>query len=369
MAISVISVLLDSLEESVGTIAGRVILFGTIPTTISDTTPTVIPPTTHVDTTLTPTDIPTVSPIVPSSLDYTLTSPDYSPASDTEFNPSEDPSLDHIPLLPATSPFLSSMDDASNIDIPDTPPSPTHGTPFTEITLSTQRSPAASGALRRRVMIPALGQHIPHSRPYRYHPNGPSSVPIIPHSSAAITERPSHPSFVIPSCKRSRSPTTYVPIPSPVPRVLSPAHANLLPPPKRIRNSDYAMDLKDCSDESSKSYVPRETSLRDDVSVRGSDEPYSDPDINLEIQAEMISLVVSDEIPEPAQEEGAIEGAYEMLGALVQILHGHTTEILVHRVQVIEGIQRDQGHMKQQEALRLASLDYSVIVIVLIRSI
>nr|GFD58635.1 hypothetical protein [Tanacetum cinerariifolium] len=58
MAISVISVLLDSLEESVGTIAGRVILFGTIHTTISDTTPTMIPPTTHVDTTLTPTDIP-----------------------------------------------------------------------------------------------------------------------------------------------------------------------------------------------------------------------------------------------------------------------------------------------------------------------
>ncbi|GJU37094.1 hypothetical protein Tco_1185448 [Tanacetum coccineum] len=30
---------------------------------------------------------------------------------------------------------------------PDTPPSPTHGTPFTKTTLSTQRSPTASGAL------------------------------------------------------------------------------------------------------------------------------------------------------------------------------------------------------------------------------
>ncbi|GKA25830.1 hypothetical protein Tco_0711939 [Tanacetum coccineum] len=123
MAISVISVSSDSSEDSVGTLAGRVILFGTIPTTIPDTTPSVIPPTTYSDLTLTP----TVSPTIPSSPDYTPASPNYSPASDMEFDPSEDPSSDHIPPLPAT----------SDSDIPDTPPSPTHGTPFTETTLST----------------------------------------------------------------------------------------------------------------------------------------------------------------------------------------------------------------------------------------
>nr|GFD57999.1 hypothetical protein [Tanacetum cinerariifolium] len=74
---------------------------------------------------------------------------------------------------PATSPFLSSTDDSSDNDTPDTPPSPTHGTPFTEITLSTQRSPTTSGALHRRVMILAPRHLIPHGRPYRYHPNGP----------------------------------------------------------------------------------------------------------------------------------------------------------------------------------------------------
>ncbi|GJT79558.1 hypothetical protein Tco_1053900, partial [Tanacetum coccineum] len=42
---------------------------------------------------------------------------------------------------------LSSTDDSSNSDIPDITPSPTYGTPFTETTLSTQRSPVASGAL------------------------------------------------------------------------------------------------------------------------------------------------------------------------------------------------------------------------------
>ncbi|GKB18497.1 hypothetical protein Tco_0852420 [Tanacetum coccineum] len=172
MAITVISVSSDSSKESVGTPAGRVILFGIIPTTIPDTTPTVTPPATYIDTTLIPAEIPTVSPIIPSSPDYTPASPDYSPASDTEFDPSEDPSSDHIPPLPATSPFLSSTDDSSDSDIPDIPPSPTYGTPFTEITLSTQSSPATSGALRRRVKILGPRQPIPHGQPYRYHPNG-----------------------------------------------------------------------------------------------------------------------------------------------------------------------------------------------------
>ncbi|GKB28323.1 putative reverse transcriptase domain-containing protein [Tanacetum coccineum] len=157
MAISVVSVSSDSSEDSVGTPAGRVILFGTIPTTIPDTTLTVTPLATHIDTTLIPVEIPTISLIIPSSPYYTPASPNYSPVSDTEFDPSEDPSSDHIPPLPATLPFLSSTDDSSDSDTPDMPPSPTHGTPFIEITFSTQSSPAASGALRRRVMILAPG--------------------------------------------------------------------------------------------------------------------------------------------------------------------------------------------------------------------
>ncbi|GJU55568.1 retrovirus-related pol polyprotein from transposon TNT 1-94 [Tanacetum coccineum] len=47
MAISVISISSDSSEDSVGTPAGRVILFGTIPTTIPDTTPVITPPQNH----------------------------------------------------------------------------------------------------------------------------------------------------------------------------------------------------------------------------------------------------------------------------------------------------------------------------------
>ncbi|GJT95641.1 hypothetical protein Tco_1091159 [Tanacetum coccineum] len=287
MAISVISVSSYSSEESVGTPAGRVILFGTIPITIPDTTPTVTPPATYIDTTLIPDEIPTVSPIIPSSLDYTPASPDYSPASDTEFDPSEDPSSDNIPPLPTTSPFLLSTDNSSD----------------------------TSGALRCRVMILAHRQPIPHGRPYRYHPNGPKhmmtarkrvgplpthrlavihsvdyslsdlftsddssshqlclSVPSIPYLSAATTERLPHTSSVSPSRKRSRSPAACVPISSHILGALSPARVDLLPPPKRITSSDSVTDLKDCLDESFESFVPRETSLRDDVVVRGSDE-------------------------------------------------------------------------------------------------
>nr|GEW82585.1 hypothetical protein [Tanacetum cinerariifolium] len=60
----VISVSSDSSEESVGTPAGRAILFNTILTTIPDTTATISPHTTHTDTTVTPTKIPTVLPTV-----------------------------------------------------------------------------------------------------------------------------------------------------------------------------------------------------------------------------------------------------------------------------------------------------------------
>ncbi|GKB52734.1 hypothetical protein Tco_0903487 [Tanacetum coccineum] len=66
MANSVISISLDSSEESMGTSTARVILFGTIPTTVPATAPTVDLPVIHDDTPLIPTDTPTISPIVPT---------------------------------------------------------------------------------------------------------------------------------------------------------------------------------------------------------------------------------------------------------------------------------------------------------------
>ncbi|GKB11167.1 putative reverse transcriptase domain-containing protein, partial [Tanacetum coccineum] len=284
MAISVISISSDSSEDSVGTPAGRVILFGTIPTTIPDTTPVITPPATQTDTPVIPTETPIIAPTIPPSPDYTPASPDYSPASDSESDPSEDPSSDHIPPLPAISPFLSSDDDTTDSDTPDTPPSPTHGTPFTEITASTQRSPIIP---RRRVMILSPGQPIPYGRPYRYHLNRPihmmtarKRVGPLPthrlavrhsadHSSSdssskassdfhsdASSDSPSghslsdHSSPDLPSTsagpsrKRRMSSMTYVPALSPISRALSPVRVDLIPSPKRVKDSDYLADVE-----------------------------------------------------------------------------------------------------------------------------
>nr|GFB88061.1 hypothetical protein [Tanacetum cinerariifolium] len=111
MAISVISVSSNSSEDNVGTPAGRVILFGTIPTTILDTTPVITLPTTQTDTIVIPIETPIITPTMPPSPEYTPASPDYSHAFETESDPSKDPSSGHIPPLPAVSPFLSSDDD------------------------------------------------------------------------------------------------------------------------------------------------------------------------------------------------------------------------------------------------------------------
>nr|GEZ36687.1 hypothetical protein [Tanacetum cinerariifolium] len=220
MAISVISVSSDSSEDSMGTPTGRVILF---------------------------------APTIPSSPDYTPASPDYSPASETESYPSEDPSSGHIPPLPAVSLFLSSDDDTTYSDTPDTPPSPTHDTPFTEITASTQRSPVIP---RRRVMILEPEQPILRGRPYRYHPNGPvhmmtarkrvRPLPVqqlsvrhsIDRSSSDSSSRHAlsdHSSPDLPSTsaglsrKRRRSPMTSVPALQLVSRALYPIRAHSSP--------------------------------------------------------------------------------------------------------------------------------------------
>nr|GFA65779.1 hypothetical protein [Tanacetum cinerariifolium] len=252
-----------------GTPAGRVILFGTIPTTIPDTTSMITPPTT---------DTPIIAPTIPPSPDYTPSSPDYSPASEAESDPSEDSASGHIPPLPATSPFLSSNDDTTDSDTPDTPPSPTHDTPFTEITASTQRSPVIP---RRRVMILSLGQPIPHGRPYRYHLNGPIHM---------MTAR-----------KRVR------PLPVQQLSVRHPVDHSLSDSSSRYSSSDHSSP-----DLPSTSAGPSRKRRRSPMTSVPA----------LPLVSEALSPV--QDIPEPAQ-EGAAEA------------------IPVHRIQTIEGIQREQG--------------------------
>ncbi|GJX70535.1 putative reverse transcriptase domain-containing protein [Tanacetum coccineum] len=390
-------------QDSVGTPVGRVILYGTIPTTIPDTTPVITPPATQTNTLVIPTETPIIAPTIPPSPDYTPASPDYSPASDLESDLSKDPSSDHIPPLPAISPFLSSDDDTTDSDTPDTPPLPTHGTPFIEITASTQRSPIIP---RRRVMILSPGQPIPHGRPYRYHLNGPvhmmtvrKRVGALPTHHLAMRHSADHSSsdssseassnfhsdassysssrhslsnhsspnlpgtFARTSRKRRRSPTTSVPALSPVSGALSPVRADLIPSPKRVKDSSYLADVE---------VDPREISLRDYAIVRVSDEPHLEQDIDLEIQPEIneciayadalkdrgidarvvVEAVDRDEtetgvrgpVEVRVEREGAVEVTYETLGDLVLRFHDHTQAILVHHIQTIEGVQREQEH-------------------------
>ncbi|GJX18779.1 putative reverse transcriptase domain-containing protein [Tanacetum coccineum] len=183
------------------------------------------------------------------------------------------------------------------------------------------------------------------------------------------------------------SPTTSVPIPSPIPGVLSFARADLLPPPKRIRSSNFVTDLEDSLDESSESSISRETSLRDDVIDKGSDEPRLEHDIDPEIQAEIDECIayadalkargidarvvveavdreeietgmkgpvevrvervthpaMPDDIHKLAQEDGAVEVTNETLGDLVQRFHDHTEEIPIRRV---SGLERDNMRLR-----------------------
>ncbi|GKC03345.1 putative reverse transcriptase domain-containing protein, partial [Tanacetum coccineum] len=314
-----------------------------------------------------PTETPIIEPTILPSTDYTPASPNYSPASDSESDPSEDPSLEHIPPLPATSPFLSSDDDTIDSDSPNTPPSPTHGTPFTEITSSTQRSPVIpqGGPLpTHRLAVRHSADHSSSDSSSKassdFHSDASSnsslrhslsdhSLPDLPSTSAG------------PSRKRRRSPMTSVPALPLVSRALSPVRTDLIPSPKRVRDFGYSVDVE---------VDPRETSLRDDAIVRGNEEPHLEQDIDPEIQAKidecfayadalrdrgidarvvveavdreesetgvrgpvevrverLTHLVMPEDIPEPAQER-AVEVTYETLGDLVQRFHDHTEAI------------------------------------------
>ncbi|GJU79322.1 hypothetical protein Tco_1276392 [Tanacetum coccineum] len=314
-----------------------------IPTTVLATTPTSDPPVIHDDTSLILAETPTILPI-------TSTIPPTAPTT-------------HY-----TSPFIYT--DFSDDDTPDTPPSPTHEIPPVEV------APLLVGFYLHHLvfvidelplfhpdnLFPTVDHHFTSDDSSRDSPSDSSletlsdsslvalsdsspshsssdhsssalpsgmrsshqlclSVPSIPHSSAAITERPSHSSSIGLSHKRSRSPTTYVPVSSLIHRALSCVRNDQLPPRKWIKSFDSVTNLEAEIDEGIAyadalraggidGRVVVETVAREEVetSARGmvmvSDDRVTHP-------------VMSDDIPKPAQEEGAIEVTYKTLGDLV----------------------------------------------------
>ncbi|GJY45777.1 hypothetical protein Tco_0434840 [Tanacetum coccineum] len=192
---------------------------------------------------------------------------------------------------------------------------------------------------------------------------------------------------VRPSRKRRRSPMTHVPALLLVSGSLSPVCADLIPSPKRFRDFGYLADVEVDPRESFEPSRSRGTDLEVDNDVERGEEPHSEPEIDpvkavietcfdfadiirasgVDVRVEVVTvaqddvetsvrdpIMVSDDgdtppvvlevIPEPAQEERAVEGTYETLGDLVQRFHDHTKAIPVHRVQVIKGVQWEQGY-------------------------
>ncbi|GKD66910.1 hypothetical protein Tco_1309018, partial [Tanacetum coccineum] len=126
---------------------------------------------------------------------------------------------------------------------------------------------------------------------------------------------------------------------------------------------ETATDLEDCLKDSFEPYVPREVGLGFDFEDESS-EPSRDGGIDarvvvkaadreesetgtrglVEVRVERVTHPVMPEDTPELDQEGAVKVTYETLGDLVQMFHDHTKAIPVHRVQVIEGAQREQGY-------------------------
>ncbi|GKB24046.1 hypothetical protein Tco_0863447, partial [Tanacetum coccineum] len=169
MAAPIISISSDTSEESMGSHALRVILFGAIPAII---------PVIH-EVPVVPAD-PIVAPeegtvlvVLPSGV---LDLVDYSPSSDSD--PSED-SLPPAPDLSLVSPFLCFNDteaDSESEPAEQRPVSSSHDTlaPLSEFPLAPVVAPP--GIHRRSMTLVRPGEAIPFGRPYRTHPNGPRKL-------------------------------------------------------------------------------------------------------------------------------------------------------------------------------------------------
>ncbi|GKD54798.1 hypothetical protein Tco_1288185, partial [Tanacetum coccineum] len=216
-------------------------------------------------------ETPIIAPTIPPSPDYTPASPDYSPASDSESDPSEDPSSDHMPPLPAISPLSSPDDDTTGLSLR-LPLLPRDHLPYL-----IRVRPLPTHRLVVRHSADHSSSYLSSEESSDFHSDA-SSDSSSRHSLSDHSSPDLPSTSVGPSRKRRRSPMTSVPTLPLVSRGLSPVHADLIPSPKRVKDSGYLTDVE---------VHPREISLRDDAIVRVSDEPHFEQDIDPEIQAEI----------------------------------------------------------------------------------
>ncbi|GJX86260.1 putative reverse transcriptase domain-containing protein [Tanacetum coccineum] len=217
-------------------------------------------------------------------------------------------------------------------------------------------------------MILSPGKPIPHGRPYRYQLNGPihmmttrKRVGPLPTHRLAVRHSADHSSSDSSSGASSDfhsdassdslratqlSPTKSVPALSPVSRALSPIHADLIPSPKKIYDFWFIWLVQRLDECFAYADALRDRGIDARVVVETIDRDETETGVRgpVEVRVERVTHpVMPEDIPEPAQ-EGAVEVTYETLGDLVQRFHDHTQAIPVHRIQAIEGVQREQGH-------------------------
>ncbi|GKA35449.1 hypothetical protein Tco_0721940 [Tanacetum coccineum] len=291
MAISVISVSLDYLEESVGTSTARVILFGKIPTAIPAAIHDIDLPIVRDDTPLIPTETPTIPPIAPT--------------------------LPYISLFMYTDSFDS--------DSSDRPLSPTHGLPPTDATPPTHQILSAPPRLPLRpAVLVLLGQPIPFGRPYRTQPNG-------VHSSSGSSS-----SYSLDTSSCYSLPDTSFNTPA-VTETIS---------QERIRDSDAAFDQEYSAEGSYETYI--EPDIDSDVQadidacIKAADAAATkETDVGVE---DGIGIKIEDEDKEEAEssDRGTTEIGVDRV--IKSVVSDDVYELAIQRITEIESVQAGQGY-------------------------
>ncbi|GKD60056.1 hypothetical protein Tco_1297565 [Tanacetum coccineum] len=150
------------------------------------------------------------------------------------------------------------------------------------------------------------------------------------------------------SRKRCRSHTVSVPLATPVPEVLSPVRADLLPPCKRTKGSIPAFDR--------------------DGSAESSYETYTEPDIDSDVHADIdddteaaatreADIRVKD-TPAPTDDEGSREVVQIGLDEIVQELYDHVLEIprtsMCERIRILG---RDNMRLREMLCIKREQID------------
>ncbi|GJU36605.1 reverse transcriptase domain-containing protein [Tanacetum coccineum] len=346
MEASAIAISSDSSDESVGSPASRVILFGNIPTVIPSTS--VVAPETSTIALV----ISSTAPVVETTL---VASPTglcglvtYS-GSDFD-SPDEMSSPNHISPLPAISPFLCT--DSS--EAPDSSDGPPSQDPYVAI-VAHWRSRVTAGpssssefpiapvttlpGIRRRLCYPP--RRAPRrSEAFRRWCAAPLSTlyPLTTSESSLgnSSERPLHSSShsARPSRKRCRSPVDSVPSSTPVMGSLAPTRADLLPPRKRFRDS-YSSEA---SIEEDTEIDPIETGIDMELGIGDGD------DVRDHVEIDPRDVKDDTEEYEATRlRDGIVRSFEDMpidLDDAVRDFYHHMSEVRIDRIVGIETVQR-----------------------------